>query len=66
MLADKYAVRDWVKEKIGEEYLIPIIGVFDKFEDIDFNKLPSKFVLKTNHASSTNVLVEDKAKLNLL
>lgn len=66
MLADKFAVREWVKKKIGEEYLIPILGVFDKFEDIDFSKLPDKFVLKTNHASSTNVLVKDKAKLNLL
>lgn len=65
MLADKYAVRSWVKEKIGEKYLIPLLGVFDKFEDIDFNKLPDKFVLKTNHASSTNVLVKDKMKLNL-
>lgn len=66
MLADKFAVREWVKKKNGEEYLIPILGVFDKFEDIDFSKLPDKFVLKTNHASSTNVLVKDKAKLNLL
>lgn len=65
-LADKFAVRDWVKSKIGEEYLIPILGVYDNFEDIDFKVLPDKFVLKTNHASSTNVLVKDKAKLNLL
>lgn len=66
ILADKFSVRAWVKEKIGEEYLIPLLGVYDKFEDIDFSNLPDKFVLKTNHASSTNVLVKDKKKLNLL
>ena len=36
-LADKYLVRDWIKEKIGEEYLVPLIGVWDKFDDIDFD-----------------------------
>ena len=41
-LADKYLVRDWVKEKIGEEYLIPLLGVWDKFDDIDFDKLPDR------------------------
>ena len=64
MLADKFAVREWIKEKIGADFLIPILGVYDKFEDIDFNKLPDKFVLKTNHASSTNILVEDKNNFN--
>lgn len=63
-LADKYLVREWVKEKIGEQYLIPCLGVWDKFEDIDFESLPIEFVLKTNHGSSTNVIVNDKAKIN--
>ena len=40
-LVDKYAVRAWVKEKIGEEYLIPLLGVWDRFDQIDFDKLPS-------------------------
>ena len=44
----KYKVREYVKEKIGEEYLIPILGVYDKFDDIDFNKLPNKFVIKSH------------------
>ena len=39
-----------VKEKIGEEYLIPLLGVWDRFDDIDFDKLPDKFMLKVNHA----------------
>ena len=50
-LVDKYAVREWVKEKIGEEYLIPLLGVWDRFDDIDFDKLPDKFMLKVNHGA---------------
>lgn len=64
-LADKYLVRDWVKDKIGEQYLIPIYGVWDKFEDIDFNKLPDKFVLKANHGCGWNIIVKDKSKFNI-
>lgn len=63
-LADKYLVRDWVKEKIGEEYLIPLLGVWDKFEDIDFEKLPNQFVLKCNHGCGYNIIVKEKSKLN--
>ena len=59
-LADKYLVRDWVKEKIGEEYLIPLLGVWENFDDIDFDKLPDKFVLKANHGSAWNIIVTDK------
>ena len=64
-LADKYLVRDWVKEKIGEKYLIPLLGVYDKFEDIDFYKLPKQFVIKCNHGCGFNIIVKDKSKLNL-
>lgn len=64
-LADKYLVRDWVKEKIGEKYLIPLLGVYDKFEDIDFDKLPNQFVIKCNHGSGWNIIVKDKSKLDL-
>ena len=63
-LADKYLVREYVKEKIGEEYLVPLLGVWDKFDDIDFNKLPNKFVLKCNHGSGWNMVVTDKSKFN--
>ena len=48
-LADKYLVRDWVKEKVGEEYLVPLLGIWNNFNDIDFDKLPNQFVLKANH-----------------
>ncbi len=63
-LADKYQVREWVKNKIGEEYLIPLIGVWDKFDDINFDKLPNKFVLKANHGSHWNIIVNDKKQFN--
>lgn len=61
--ADKYRVREWVKEKIGEEYLIPLLGVWDRAEDIDFDKLPNQFVLKTNCSSGDVIIVRDKSKL---
>lgn len=63
-LTDKYCVREWVKNKIGEEYLIPLLGVWEKASDIDYNLLPDKFVLKTNNGSGTNIIVTDKNKLN--
>ena len=64
-LADKYLVRDWVKEKIGEKYLIPLLGVYDKFEDINFDNLPNQFVIKCNHGCGYNIIVKDKSTLNL-
>ena len=64
-LTDKYLVREWVEKTIGGEYLIPLLGVWDNFEDIDFSELPDRFVLKTNHGSGTNLIVKDKSKLNL-
>lgn len=65
LLTDKYIVRDWIKEKIGEDFLIPILGVWESFDEIDFSKLPNKFVLKTNHGSGTNVIVKDKSKVDM-
>jgi len=64
-LADKYLVRDYVKEKVGEEYLIPLLGVWDNFDDIDFSSLPKRFVLKLNNGSGMNIVVKDKDKLNI-
>ncbi len=59
-LADKYLVREWIKEKIGEEYLTPLLGAYDSFKQIDLNKLPEQFALKCNHGASWNVIVKDK------
>ena len=64
-LADKFAVRSWIKEKIGEQYLVPLLGVWDRFDDIDFDSLPQKFVLKCNHGSGYNIIVTDKSKFDL-
>lgn len=64
-LADKYLVRDWIKENIGEEYLVPLLGVYNTFDEIDFNKLPNQFVIKCNHGSGYNIIVTNKAELNL-
>ncbi len=63
-LTDKYLVREWVKEKIGEEYLIPLLGVWDKFDDIDFDKLPDKFILKMNHGCTMHLIVNDKSNFD--
>ena len=63
-LADKYRVREWVREKIGSDYLIPLLGVWKNFDDIDFQKLPDQFVLKTNHGSGTNIIVKDKSRFD--
>lgn len=64
-LADKYNVRKWVAEKIGEEYLIPLIGVWDSYDEIDFDSFPEKFVIKTNHGSSDVVVVRNKSTMKL-
>lgn len=64
MMADKYAVREYISNKIGEEYLVPLLGVWDKAEDIDFEKLPSKFVLKCNHNSDV-VICTDKQSMDI-
>ncbi len=63
-LADKYKVREYVREKIGEQYLIPLCGVWDDFTQIDFSELPDQFVLKCNHGSGWNCIVRDKSKIN--
>lgn len=63
-LADKYLVREWVSERIGDEYLIPLIGAWSSFDEIDFDFFPKQFVLKTNHGSGTNIIVKDKDKFS--
>lgn len=60
-MVDKYEVRKYIKEKIGEEYLIPLAGgPWDQFDDIDFSKLPDQFVLKCTHDSGSVVICRDK------
>jgi len=64
IVSDKLLVRDYVKEKIGEQYLIPLLGKWKNYEDIDFSTLPEKFVLKCNHDSGGLIVCRDKNKLN--
>lgn len=63
--ADKYAVREYVITKGFKDILVPLYGVYDEVEDINFDMLPDKFVLKTTNGSRTNLLCEDKTKLNV-
>lgn len=63
-MVDKYRVREIVRDKIGEDYLIPLIGAWEKYEDIDFYTLPDQFVLKCNHDSGSVKIVLDKSKIN--
>ena len=61
-MVDKYEVKKYVADIIGEEYIIPTFGVWDRFDDIDFDKLPNQFVLKCTHDSGGLVICRDKSK----
>ena len=66
MMADKYAVREYIKNTIGEEYLIPLINVWDRVEEIDFDSLPEQFVLKCTHNSGLGMCIcKDKSILDI-
>ena len=66
MMVDKYRVRDYIAETIGQEYLIPLLGVWDDPDEIDFDKLPRQFVLKCNHNSGLGMCIcKEKSKLDL-
>ena len=62
--ADKWAVREFIKERIGEKYLAECIGVYDDVEKIPFELLPQQFVLKATHGSGWNIICPDKAKID--
>ena len=64
-LVDKYEVKPYVAERIGQEYIIPTLGVWDRVEDIDFESLPDRFVLKCTHDSGGLVICKDKSKLDV-
>ena len=64
-LVDKYTVKKYVASIIGSEYIIPTLGVWKSFEDIDFKKLPNQFVLKCTHDSGGNVICTDKSKFDI-
>jgi len=63
-MVDKYAARKYVADKIGDEYLIPLLGVWDSFDEIDFDALPDEFVLKPTHTSGDYFICTDKSKID--
>jgi hypothetical protein len=62
--SDKILVRDYVRERVGEQYLTKLYQVHEQFLDIDFESLPQSFVIKVNHDSGTVILVKDKSQLD--
>ena len=65
MLTDKFGMRDWIAKRIGSEYLVPLLGVWNSADEIDFDSLPERFVLKATHGSSWVMVVRDKRTLDI-
>ena len=65
LMVDKYEVKKYVANIIGEEYIIPTLGVWDRFDDIDFSRLPNQFVLKCTHDSGGLVICKDKSQFDI-
>lgn len=66
VMVDKYKVREYIAQMIGEEYLIPLLGVWDNPDEIDFDALPDQFVLKCNHNSGLGMCIcKDKSELDI-
>lgn len=64
-LVDKYEAKKFIEKVMGKEYVIKTLGVWDKFEDIDFDKFPNKFVLKCTHDSGGGIICRDKTNLDM-
>lgn len=58
-------MRDWVADKVGSEYLVPLLAVWDKYDDVNLDILPNQFVLKTNHGSGDAVIIRNKKAITL-
>lgn len=65
-MVDKYAVKKYVADIIGSQYIIPTLGIWEHFDDIDFDQLPDQFVLKCTHDSGGLVIVHDKSKMDMV
>lgn len=61
---DKFEVRSYVRDVIGDQYLNDVIGVYESFDAIDFDRLPDAFAMKATHGSSYNIIVPDKSRLD--
>ena len=64
VMVDKYAAKQYVADRIGEQYIIPTLGVWENFDDIDFESLPNQFVLKCTHDSGGVVICKDKSNFD--
>ena len=64
-MVDKYEAKEYVSKIIGKKYIIPTIGIYNSFDEIDFSKLPKQFVMKCTHDSGGIVICKDKDKLNI-
>lgn len=64
-MVDKYRVKALVSERVGSKYIAPVLGVWDRAEEIEWDKLPNQFVLKTNHDSGNNgvFIIKDKSQI---
>lgn len=64
LVVDKYLVKDYVSKIIGEEHVIPVLGKWDNFDEINFDELPNQFVLKCNHDCGGIVICRDKSQFD--
>ena len=64
-LVDKYRVKQWVANKIGEQYVIPTLAVYNSADEIDLGQLPNQFVLKCNHDSGSVCICRDKSSFDI-
>lgn len=64
-MVDKYDAKKFIAERVGEEYVIPTLGIWDKFEDINFDSLPNQFIIKNTYDSGTYFICKDKSKLDI-
>jgi hypothetical protein len=65
-MVDKFGVYKYIADAIGEKHLIPLLGVYDSFEEIDFNVLPNQFILKCSHDSGSFLICKDKANFDFI
>ncbi len=63
-LTDKYEAKRWVADKIGKEYIIDLIGVYENWEEVPFDELPEQFVIKATHGWAQNIIVQDKSNFD--
>ncbi len=64
-MCDKYEAKEYIASIIGSEYIVPTLGIYDKFDDIDFDKLPNQFVIKCTHDSGGVIVVKDKKEFDI-